>query len=74
MMEYFEFSSSEDFKVVYLSTKCPYELKFVRNCLLHIQIKLSIIGYAQDYSSALILWPWKIYDFYKKFTKKSMTV
>ena len=44
MMEYFEFSSGGDFKVVYLSTKCPFGLNFVRNCLLHVQITLLIIG------------------------------
>ena len=48
MMEYFEFPSSEDFEVVYLSTECPYELKFIRNSLLHMQITSSIIGLTED--------------------------
>ena len=44
MMEYFDFSSGEDFKEVYLCTKRPYGPKFVRNGLLHLQITYCING------------------------------
>ena len=44
MMEYFWFSSGEDFKVVYLATKWHYGPKFVRNDSLHLQITLYIFG------------------------------
>ena len=49
-MEYFKFSSGEDFKNVYLSTKWPYGPKFVRNGLLNLQITLCIIGLTEPYS------------------------
>ena len=48
MMGYFEFSSSEDIQVVYLSTECPNELKFIRNSLLQIHIRSFIVSMTED--------------------------